>query len=132
MSSVRRLLCLVLGALLALGGTLPQRAQPCGQAATGAAAQASCCPPKACCCGTGAQHCAMAPCEGQPQPTPVPAPAPKPLDLGLAYESLPRPIGETPVLITAPHEVHPGADAPRTFRTAPTRLRQEALSVWRC
>lgn len=73
----------------------------------------------------------MQECEGDPKPAPVPAPAPKPIDLGLAYEAMPRPIRETPAIATAPHE-GVAAHATRTFRALPQRLRQEALSIWRC
>jgi hypothetical protein len=73
----------------------------------------------------------MKECEGEPTPAPVPAPAPKPIDLGLACESMPRPIGETPAITTAPHEGVVG-ETIRNFRALPQRLRQEALSIWRC
>jgi hypothetical protein len=136
MTAARRLVLLVLCALLALGDA-PVRATAGCSGATAArepapAAPRGCCTSGACCCG-GPQSCSMAGCRSGERRAPAPRlPAGRTLQLALPDARAPRPqrAGDDSTCDRA--DAPPPASAPRAFRALPARLRQEALSVWRC
>jgi hypothetical protein len=137
MIAVQKLLVYVLCALLALG-TAPRSIDRCGAAAPAVASDAaspparSCCAPGACCCG-GGSDCGAAACKGPERRAPSPRlPAGKPVQVALPA---PAPLPPRPVRDGddgGERRAAASAAAPRAFRALPARLRQEALSVWRC
>jgi len=136
MTAARRLLLLVLCALLALGDAPARATAGCARAAAASepapAAPRGCCVLGACCCG-GAQSCSMAGCRSGERRAPAPRlPAGRPLQLALPDVQAPRPQRAGDDSGGNRADAPPAAAAPRAFRALPARLRQEALSVWRC